>query len=504
MVRGSWGGLAVPHLQISIDRDSSRQLAGQIRDSVKGAIERRRLAPGTRLPSTRQLAADLGVSRSVAVEAYEQLCAEGYLRARRGAGTVVADVDTGGGSPVTSPLIAGADGRPGLLDLRTGATDVSLFPRREWLAAVSDAIGNASLRDLGYAPPSGLPQTRQVLAGYLGRVCAVEAAPECVTLTAGFAQGLSLLCQTLLRRGIRELAVEEPGHPGQRAFIASLGMTPVSAPVDEHGLRVDALARTGARAVLVTPACQFPTGARMSPERRQALVAWAREVDGLVIEDDFDGALAFGQRPPALQSLAPERVVYAGSASKTLAPGLRLGWLVVPSAVLPGVEAVRATVDLGLSTIDQLALARFIENGQLDRHVRALRAHLRRRQEAFESALHDHLPPARVANVAAGLQTYVRLPPGLDEAQMVGAAFRRNVLVWGGAHYRHDADATHAPALVVNHAGTTMSRLVEAAQHLGAAYLDCAADPPARRERPARPVRAGRARSRAQFLAHCD
>lgn len=290
-------------------------------------------------------------------------------------------------------------------------------------------------------------------------------------VTAGFAQGLALLSDSLQRLGIHELAIEEPGHSGQRRFILDTGLTPLPVPVDEEGLIVEALERSGARAVLVTPAHQFPTGVMMSPERRKQLLAWARARDGWIIEDDYDGEFWFdrGIRPTALQEGDPERVVYAGTTSKVLVPGLRLGWLAIPPKLYPLMERVRSRQDQGSDTLTQLAFAELMRSGLLDRHLRRVRSRYRSRREALAAAVHESLPEARIIGCAAGLHSYAVLPPGTDEAAVVHGALRRSVLVRSGAAFRFGGPPGE-PGLLLGYGSLPLTGISEAVAAIGASY----------------------------------
>ncbi|MFJ5774432.1 PLP-dependent aminotransferase family protein [Streptomyces sp. NPDC093094] len=444
----------------------------QIRDSLRVLVENGTLKPGTRIPSSRQLALDIGVSRSVVVEAYGQLAAEGYLTSRHGSGTTVTDHAGIGTAASSLALPAEEPAHDARWDLRTGTASTVDFPRKEWLRCMTSVITEAGRKELGYAPPAGVPLTRHVLTGYLGRVRGVRNRPEDLMITAGFAQGLALVCKVLLDRGHTTLAVEDPGHPGEREFISSSGLRPVGVPVDGHGIDMDRLEASGTRAALVTPANQFPTGVRLSRERRERLIGWAREVDGYILEDDFDSAfLDPADRLPALQSLAPERVVYAGSASKILAPALRLGWLVGPPELMASIEHVRAGWDIGCSGLEQLALARLIDTGAFDRHQRRLRSEFRRRRQTVRTQLDIHLPDAWLLGGTSGLQAYVRLPPHIDEHSLVRAARHRSVLLRGGHHYSVSGTA-HPPALVISYATANCAALSLSLAQVGEAYRE--------------------------------
>jgi GntR family transcriptional regulator/MocR family aminotransferase len=455
------------HMAVEVVRDSEVSLTAQIQSFIKREIAQGGLHPGTRLPSSRRLAHDLDVSRSVVVEAYGQLVAEGYLEASQGAGTRVVRHLAPGEKVV--PTLLDEDRTPDVRwDLRPGGANLPPFPRAEWLTCYERAVRAAAPSAHAYPSLAGDPGLRLELARYLGRARGVRTAPDRIVVLGGFSQALGLLCGVLRRAGADAIGVEDPGHPGQRRFAEECGMRPVPLPVDEAGLDVAALAATGLRAVLVTPAHQYPTGVTLHEERREALVRWARDTGGLIIEDDYDGGLwyARGPRPLALQRRAPEHVVYAGTASKCLAPGLRLGWLAAPAELVGRLLRERARYDLGGETLTQLAFAELLRSGLLDRHLRRLNTQVRSRREALDEAVRRHLPGAAVLGPAAGLHAYLRLPRHTDEGALVAGALRRSVAVRGGAAFR----ARHrpgAPALVLGHAHLPRSGITEAVRILG-------------------------------------
>jgi GntR family transcriptional regulator / MocR family aminotransferase len=404
----------------------------QLRQGIKHLINTGILRPGERMPSTRHLSMDLRVARSVIVETYAQLTAEGYLAALPRSGTRVADAALAGTGATKVPGEPEGIGRlPVRWDLRTGLADGGGFPRKEWLASLEDAIMASTTSHLEYPPVCGLPELRTELSAYLGRVRAVQAAPEHIMITLGYAQGLSLIAEALLDQGHRAIAVEDPGHPGERQFLGHIGLRIIGVPVDDEGVDVAALSCSGARAVLLTPAHQFPTGVVLSARRRAALIKWTRKVGGLVIEDDYDGEFWFGGpgRPSSLQGLGPDCVAYGGSASKTLAPGLRIGWFAVPPALMPTVERIKMRRDMGHSTICQLAYANFMTSGRLDRHIRRMNLRYAERRQALLSALESEVPDAEAMGAPSGLHCLVRLPMDLDERRVVRAARSNGIVV---------------------------------------------------------------------------
>jgi GntR family transcriptional regulator/MocR family aminotransferase len=463
-------------LHLRIDRASSG-LAFQVAAELRTAIRSGRLARGVRLPASRELARDLGLSRGVVVEAYEQLVAEGFLVSRQGSGTRVADLQPA--APASDDTVLKSLAPPNIAyDLRVGTPDLAAFPRQAWLAAVRQVLSVAPHEALGYGDPGGVPELRAELAAYLRRVRAADVAAEQLVVVGGVAQGLYLTIGALAQAGPIPLAVEDPHSVRTFALVQAAGAVRVPVPVDEEGIDVEALRRTPARAVMVTPAHQYPTGVVLSPRRRAELIAWAAEVDGLVLEDDYDAEFRYDRDPVGcLQALCPQRVVLLGSVSKSLAPGLRLGWLVAPPALAEAARHARATSDLGSPVIDQYALAQLIGCGAYDRHLRQLRRRYRARRDALTDALARWLPGAVVHGVSAGIQLYVELPPGHDQAAVVEAAAERGVAVEGVAPLRVAGGGP--PALVLGFARLPEHRIAEAVRLLAEA---------AATTRPGRPV----------------
>ena len=411
-------------LLIAISRGVEQKLGPQIEHQLRQAIRGGTLRPGAPIPSTRDLAIQLGVSRPIVVDAYAQLAAEGYLTLRQGARP---RVSPSAPIPVGRASI-GARAAPRIrFDFLPAVPDLSAFPRAAWLAATRDALANIPDAELGYRDPHGCEMLRRALAEYLGRVRGVVCDAEQIVITSGFAQARSLVCRALVTTGAKRIAVEDPGYSEWETIVAAgLKLAPVA--VDESGLRVDALERASADAVLVTPAHQFPTGAVLSGERRTALLAWLRARDSIAIEDDYDAEFRYDRAPVgALQSLEPERVVYCGTASKTLAPALRMGWLVVPHHLLEAVRAQQLLIDYGTSRIEQHALAGMFMSGEMDRHLRRMRIRYRARRDALVDALATELPSAEVRGIAAGLHATVVLSDDDDERAILEEARRRGI-----------------------------------------------------------------------------
>jgi GntR family transcriptional regulator / MocR family aminotransferase len=436
-------------LLLSVNRDGPQTLGAQIEDQLRRAIRDGTLRSGARVPSTRDLARQLGVSRRVTVDAYDQLAAEGYLLLRQGARPRVSDA--AGGAEARAPEIPPPPPRP-RFNFRPSVPDVSTFPRSAWLRSLREAVTTITDADLGYGDHSGVDALRSALADYLGRVRGVVADPRSIVVTSGYSQAQGLVCRALAAAGARRIAFEDPSHPEQRLTAERAGLEPVPATVDEHGVRVDDLEQADADAVVVTPAHQHPTGAVLAGERRTALLAWLREREAIAIEDDYDAEYRYDRAAVgALQGLEPDRVVYAGSASKTLAPALRLGWLVVPPALLDAVRLEKTLADQGSARIEQYAFADFLARGELDRHLRRMRVRYRARRDALVEALADALPDATTRGVAAGLHATVELPEGNDEEAILEEARHRRIELSTMSEHRMQP-GTGPPTLLLGYA----------------------------------------------------
>ncbi|MFJ8536297.1 aminotransferase class I/II-fold pyridoxal phosphate-dependent enzyme [Streptomyces sp. NPDC093591] len=505
-MRKPWATLGIDlHLE-----PSGPGLRRGLTDALREAVRTGRLAPGTRLPSSRSLAADLGIARNTVAEAYADLVAEGWLTARQGSGTRVADravmpsggagaVTTAGGDgrglpsagghvappPTGAPPTRGASSRPGApttqgasppqtaparhhaplpprvtappraqrprpaYDLVPGSPDLASFPRTEWLKAARRAFLAAPHEALGYGDPRGRAELRAALAGYLSRARGVRADPERIVVCAGFGHGLHLLGRVLRARGAQTVAVESYGLPPHWNQLTTAGLTTAPLPFDELGTNPEGL--TDQSALLLTPAHQFPMGVALHRDRRAAVVDWARRTGGLVLEDDYDGEFRYDRQPVgALQGLGPDHVVYLGTASKSLAPGLRLAWMVLPPTLVEEVTAAKGHVDT-CGAPDQLTLAEFLTSGAYDRHVRSARLRYRRRRDALVRALATHAPHIDVTGIAAGLHVLLRLPPGTEQSVVQAAAWQ-GLAVHGLTYFRH-LSATTEPldALVVGY-----------------------------------------------------
>ncbi|MBM7437170.1 PLP-dependent aminotransferase family protein [Streptomyces sp. HB132] len=393
--------------------------------ALREAVRTGRLAPGTRLPSSRTLAVDLGIARNTVADAYAELVAEGWLTARQGSGTRVAQRAAPPGPAARGASGRRVDRRPAH-NLLPGSPDLSSFPRAEWLRAARRALTAAPDAAFGYDDPRGRIELRRALADYLARARGVYADPERIVICSGFVHGLMLMGKVLRRHKVRGVAVESYGLDIHWDILRGAGLRTPSLPVDGLGAGTGALGGTpDVGAVLVTPAHQFPTGVPLHPDRRTAAVDWARSSGGLILEDDYDGEFRYDRQPVgALQGLDPERVVYMGTASKSLAPGLRLAWMVLPEGLVDEVCDAKGGFDWMSGAPDQLTLAEFIASGAYDRHVRAMRLRYRRRRDQLVEALAERAADFRVSGIAAGLHAVLELPEGAEQPVVQAAAWQ--------------------------------------------------------------------------------
>ena len=456
-----WSGLG-PELLLQLDRGLSQPLRSQLEAGLRDAIRGGRLQVGERLPSSRELARELGISRGLVQECYGQLLAEGYLASRAGSATRVAAA----ARPAPAEPPPGPPPRPQLIaDFRSGVPDLASFPRGDWSWATREACRTVPTPDLDYGDPRGSVVLRQVVAGYLRRVRAAAADPDRIVVCTGFAQGLNLVFRALAGLGVRRVALEDPGYgdvatsESAQALLA-MGMDVVHVPVDGLGLDVAALEASGARAVVVTPAHQSPTGVVLAPRRRHALVDWAARNDGYVIEDDYDSEFRYDREPVGvLQGLAPDRVFAIGTVSKSLAPAVRLGWVLVPPSLVGAVAAAKRVSDRGSSGLDQLVVAALLESGRYDRHLRHMRSLYARRRRVLIEALARHAPGVKLTGLAAGFHAVAHLPLSADEEAVVTAARERSVGLYGMAPYRGVPVA--APPQLVLGFGNVGERAIE-------------------------------------------
>jgi GntR family transcriptional regulator/MocR family aminotransferase len=442
-------------IDLFVDVDRPRRTSASLFEQIRDAIANGRLAPGDRLPTSRELAVELGIARSTVAAVYGRLVGEGFLQARTGDGTFVAAL---GALPphrraaqaalsargrVVGPSVSTA-GAP--VDLRTGRLDPSLFPLADWRRCVTSALHAAPP---GYGDHAGLPALRRAVATWVGRSRGVHAGPQQVLVTAGAQQAFDLIARVLLAPG-DVVAVEDPGYPVARRAFEAHGLQVAPVPVDADGIVVDAIP-SSARAVYVTPSHQSPTGVAMTGARRRALLAFADASDAAIIEDDYDTEFRWVDRPlePIQRLDAAGRVLYVGTFSKTLSPSLRLGFALVPEPLVEPLAAMRSLVDTQPPHLTQAALAELITSGLLDRHLRRARRAVRPRFEAVTAeiaALHADGLVAGPLRSNAGLHAMVELLPGADAAAIAARLRARGVAIDPADEW---CVATHRPGLLV-------------------------------------------------------
>jgi len=467
----------VPELAVVVDRSAGVPLGQQVQAALRTAIRAGRLRSGERLPSTRQLADQLGVSRGLVVSAYEQLLAEGYVVSTVGSGTRVAEGMAGVADTDASGVTAAPPADPVTavrVDFGYGVPDLRAFPTRDWVWALGDAMAALPTADLGDGTAEGDDHLRAVLAGYHRRVRAGCAETADTVVVGGFRQGLTFVLGALAAQGIERIGLEDPGPRDHDLIARRAGLRVSAVPVDAEGVRVDDLRASGARAVLLTPAHQCPTGAVLSPTRRHALVEWAHDVDGVIIEDDYDAEFRYDRQPVgSLQGLAPDRVVALGSVSKTLAPALRIGWVFTPPRFRDGIVTEKTLSCRGVPQLDQAALARLIETGRLDRHLRKVRDSYRQRRDALVAAVDEHVAGASITGLDAGHHALLQLPEGVDEGRVVAGARAAGVALRGLGDYRVTSDdeapgVPLPPALVIGFGNVTTRQIREGIGVVGA------------------------------------
>lgn len=394
-------------LGLRLDRTSALSLPQQLSRGIRERVLAGRLLRGEALPPSRVLAGELGVSRNVVVQAFEQLVAEGYLTSRVGSGTFVAELAVPRAAPRPAP--APAPSRPAgpvprtAISFNPGLPDLVRFPRRRWANTLREACLAARASALGYGPVEGEAALREALVPYLWRSKGIECRPEQVVIVAGAAQGAALMAQ--LWRGGR-VVVEDPGYDHVRRIFERNGLALAPVPVDRHGLRVEALPESGECAgIYVVPSHQFPLGGVLPIQRRLGLLDYARRKGALIVEDDYDSEFRYRGEPiQSLRHLAPEQVVYLGTFSKIFSPGLRLGFLIVPDHLRRRLCRLKQEINLRTPPLEQLALARFLADRSLDRHVfRMKRIYQARRRCLIEALRRSFGDRVRVAGEDAGL-----------------------------------------------------------------------------------------------------
>ncbi len=449
-------------------------LSDWLTERLRAAISDGRLPIGSRLPATRVLAAELRISRGVVTEAYQRLTEDGHITGRGRAGTVVVAVPIGTApgpaetSPARSSIVIHHPGldifdslraAPARIDLTPGVPDLAAFPRAAWLRAERAVLSDLESSAFGYGDPAGTPALRRAVANWLARNRGITSHPDELIIVAGVSQAIGLVAQVLKRRGITDIAVEDPGSLGSRQHLQNWGLRTLPIPVDAEGLRVDLLRASGAGVVMATPAHHFPTGVVLEGERRRELIQWAAE-GGLILEDDYDAEHRYDRPPvPALRAMLTDQVIYAGSVSKLLAPSLRIGWMLPPPQYKDALIGMKRLADLGNAALPQLTLAHLMESGELERQLRFVRRRHRTRRDAMVDAVRNYLPTATVHGAAAGLHLTITFDDSSNDVELAAAALRKGVMTHPLSWH---CQLPHRPGLVLGYAARTPTEITEA------------------------------------------
>lgn len=460
-------------LPVLLERSSTQPLQRQLTEQVRRAILDGRLVAGTRLPSTRALAAEIGVSRNVALAAYDELFADGYVEGRHGSGTFVAgdlpalprpSLPAPEGSPrwlrPITPLPDLDVDVPGAIEFRLGKPYTTDLPRDVWRRVWNDVSGQLPPSD--YGAPAGDPELREAIAGYLRRSRGVACGAEDVVVTAGAIQAVDLIARAILEPGDR-VGFEEPGYALARQVLQARGATLLPIPVDRDGMLVEQLpsGRDAPIFVYVTPSHQYPLGARMPVGRRMALLEWARDNDSLIVEDDYDSEFRFDA--PPLQALAgldeAGRVAYVGTFSKVLSPALRAGYLVAPPPLRERVEHFKRLSDFHTPWPLQRALAAFVTDGHLERHIRRMRRHYGDKRQALSAVLEPVAAVAQLRGLEAGLHAFLALDPALDPGAIAERCRKRGVIVSTVEPYYMTAHMPREHGLLLGYGGLSIEEI---------------------------------------------
>lgn len=433
---------------ISFDSDSPLSQYRQLVDQLRKRIGDGSLAGGTRIASTRELAESLGIARGIVLEALDQLKMEGFLYTVHGAGTFVHPDLVWSGEPTFSSLASDhmhpdnnsdESGQSEPVSFAPGMPDMSLFPRRQWSRCYQHAIEYASPEDLGYNPPAGRWDLRQAIARHLLETKGIRTGPEHIVVTAGSSQAFAMLAELFERPRI---VMEDPQAPFMRRIFQGLGADISYVPVDDEGIIPDRIPTAPCDLVYVTPNHQFPVGGTLSAERRIALLKRAREIGAWVIEDDFDSEFRYEGHPVApLQTLASERVVYVGTFSKTVSPAIRIGYAVLPPGLQARFKTLKRRWDLWNEGLQQKAMARFISEGYLERHLRHCFRTYRAKNEFLKALVAERLAPDwSVIGATTGMHLVLRYSattgdsPG-DVTPIAALLAKRDILIESVAEY---------------------------------------------------------------------
>ncbi|NMM85925.1 GntR family transcriptional regulator [Rhodococcus sp. SRB_17] len=459
----SWANVG---MDLHIELPHGMGVKAALLQGLRNAINTGGLKPGTRLPPSRSLAVDLGVSRNTVADCYTELANAGWLITRQGSGTVVAslaDAEPDEGNAKSPSTPREQEPPAPALSFIPGSPDVSSFPRAQWISSARRSLTSAPNDAFSATDPRGRIELRTALSSYRGRTRGVRTDPEHIIVCASSGHGLTLIARVLQET----VAVDAYGLHLHRNLLAGEGIRTVPILVDESGTCTEQLASTQARVALLTPTHQFPLGGPLIPSRRRTALEWASDSGGIVIEDDYDGEFRYDRKPVgALQAVAPQHVAYLGTVSKTLSPAIRIGWMVLPDRLIEPVLALKGPYERWVSATDQLTLADFIDSGRFDAHIRKMRTSYRRRRDQLVDTLEHRLPEVRIAGISAGLHAVIQLPRGTEGA-ILSAARGLGLDLVGMSTFRHpDSAYTGTDGIVVGYSTPAPSRYSDALERL--------------------------------------
>jgi len=449
-----------------VDRAAEKSLTEQVYERIRELILTKELKAGERLPSSRELASTIGVSRNVVTEAYHRLISEGYLEVRPRSGTYVT---TGSALPATAnrnhtppaPNPHVQEERQKLIDFRAGNPAMDQFPRFIWGRLAKEICYNVPDPFFGYIGPEGAPELRNVLARYLLQARGVRCQPDQIVITSGATQALYLITE-LLSSAASYIVVEDPVTDEMRTIFTTAGATVRPVPVDDKGILTDRLPTDGNPSfVFVIPSHQFPLGGTLPIQRRIQLIEYARRMSCYIVEDDYDSEFTYEGVPVhSIQGLAPDQVIYVGTFSKILSPALRIGYVVLPQPLVESFRSRKWFMDRHTSSLEQFVLARFIEEGYLNRHVRRMKNIYRQRRETLTDCLKDHFAGAVILGQASGMHLVVELRDTEFTDELVEWIRSQGVAVYPAESYALQK-GFHTRQIVMGYGGLTTQTIRE-------------------------------------------
>jgi GntR family transcriptional regulator/MocR family aminotransferase len=454
---------------ITIERESELPLIRQIYDKIREMISDGSLVSGQKLPSTRTLSKELGVSRNTVLDVYNQMIAEGYLEAYQGSGTIVAEGLQELKLPVRNVYEKQKNARrkdddnDNIIDFRSGIPALEFFPQKEWARIYQEVCSNLPVTAYGYCDASGVWKLREEIARYLLRSRGISCSPERMIITSGSTQGLSLIAN-LLNEHNKKVIVENPSHPGLRKVITSAGCMIEAISADNRGLNTDALKPANDISFFyTTPSHQYPLGGILSIQRRLYLIQYAEENNCYIVEDDYDSEFRYeGQPVSSLYELNPDRVIYIGSFSKILAPAIRLGFIILPDKLLTGCKTLKVYSDVHTDALTQNAMAEFIHRGRLEKHIWKMKKHYSQNRNHMLRELTEQFPDGfEILGQASGLHMVIRFHNVTFSKQLVKEITRQGVHVYPIENYLLEKNGEHRQEILMGYSHLTLSKITE-------------------------------------------